>query len=140
MQGIIDVRLFGYVQCDIEVPERLRDYFSNFPPLFKNTVVGRDDIGNLIKQYAEKENIIVQPKRMLISSFILTNGTIITPLLLFYLQLGLFCKKIHRIVQYTPRKCFDNCVNSAVVARRQGDENLNTSVVAETMKLLANSC
>ena len=104
MQGIIDVRLFGYVQCDIEVPEHLRGYFSNFPPLFKNTVVSRDDIGNLIKHYAEKENILVQLRRMLISSLILTNGTIITPLLLFYLQLGLVCKKIHRFDQYTPRK------------------------------------
>ena len=35
LQRIIDGRLFGYVQCDIEVPEHLRDYFSNFPPIFK---------------------------------------------------------------------------------------------------------
>ena len=53
LQGIIDGRLFGYVQCDFEVPEHLRDYFTNFPPIFKNTVVSRDDIGNLIKQYAK---------------------------------------------------------------------------------------
>ena len=82
MQRIIDGRLFGYVQCDIELPENLSDYFSIFPPIFKNTVVSRDDVGNLIKQYAEKENIMVQPRRMLISSFILTNATIITPLFL----------------------------------------------------------
>ena len=138
MQGIIDGRLFGYVQCDIEVPEHLRDYFSNFPPIFKNIAVSRDDIGNLMKQYAEKEIIMIQPRRMLISSFILTNGTIITLLLLFYLQLGLVCKKIHRFVQYTPRMCFDSFVQSAVDARRQRDENPDSSVVAETMKLLAN--
>ena len=93
MQGIDDGRLFGYVQCDIELPENLRDYFSNFAPVLKNTVVGRDDISNLMKQYAEKENIMVQPWRMLISSFILTNGTNITPLILFCLKLGLVCKK-----------------------------------------------
>ena len=62
MQGIIDGRFFGYVQCDIEVPEHLSYYFSNFPPIFKNTAVSRDDNGNLVKQYAEKENIIVQPE------------------------------------------------------------------------------
>ena len=135
----IDGRLFGYVQCNIEVPEHLRDYFSNFRPIFENTAVSRDDFGNLTKEYAEKENNMVQPRRMLISSFILTNGTIITPLLLFYLQLGLVCKKIHRFVQYTPRKCFGNFVQTAVDARRQGDENPNLSVVAETMRLLANS-
>ena len=139
MQGIIDVRLFGYVQCDIEVPEQLQSYFSNFPPIFKNTVVSREDIVNLMREDAEKENIMVELRRMLISSFILTNGAIITPLLLLYLKLGLVCKKIHRFVQYTPRKCFNNFIQSAVDTRRQGDENPISSVVAETMKLLANS-
>ena len=81
---------------------------------------------------------MVQPRRMLISSFILKNGTNITPLLLFYLKLGLVCIKVHRFVQYTPRNCFDKFVQSAVVAR-QPDENPNSSVVAETMKPLANS-
>ena len=139
LQGIIDGQLFGYVQCDIEIPEHLRSYFSNFPPIFKNTVVSREDIGNLMREYAEKENIMARPRRMFISSFVVTNGTIITPLLLFYLKLGLVCKKVHRFVQYSLRKCFNNFVQSAVVARRQGDENPNSSVVAETMKLLANS-
>ena len=62
LQRIIDGRLFGNVQCDIEVPEHLRDYFSNFPPIFKNNVVSRDDIGNLMKEYAGKEGIMPQPK------------------------------------------------------------------------------
>ena len=76
---------------------------------------------------------------MLISSFILQNGTLITPLLLFYLQLGLVVTIIHRFVEYTPKKCFKSFVQAAVVARKKGDENPNSSVVAETMKLLANS-
>ena len=84
LQTIIDGRFFGFVESDIEVPEHLRDNFSNFPPIFKNTAVSRDDIGNLMKQYAKKENIMVQPRRMLISSFFLTNGTNKTPLLLFF--------------------------------------------------------
>ena len=41
LQGIIDGGLLGYVQCDIEVPDYLRSYFSNFPPIFKKTVVSR---------------------------------------------------------------------------------------------------
>ena len=69
MQEIIDGQLFCYIQCDIEVPEHLRDCFSIFPPIIKNTAVSRDDIGNLMKQYAEKENNMVHPRRMVISSF-----------------------------------------------------------------------
>ena len=41
-------KLFGYVQCDIEVPEEL-EKIANFPPIFKNTKVGRHDIGLLMK-------------------------------------------------------------------------------------------
>ena len=132
-------KLFGYVQCDIEVPEKLRANSANFPPIFKNTLVSKSDIGDLMKNYAEEERLLSQPRKMLISSFILQNGTLISPLLLFYLQLGLVCTKIHRFVEYTQKKCFNNFVQSAVDARRKGEENPNSSVVAETMKLLANS-
>ena len=92
-----------------------------------------------MKEYAEKEGIMSQPTRMLISSFHLNNGTIITPSLLYYLNLGLECTKTHQFVQYTPKKCLNSFVQSAVDARRQGVENPNSRVVAETMKHLANS-
>ena len=62
-------RLFGYVQCDLKVPEHLKAYFANFRPIFKNTVVVRNDIGDLMKENAKKEGIMSQPRRMLISSF-----------------------------------------------------------------------
>ena len=92
-----------------------------------------------MKDYAVKEWIMSQPRRMLISSFRLKSGTIITPLLIYYLNLCLQCTKFHQIVQYTPKKCFSSFVQSAVNAQRQRDENSNSSVVTETMKLLANS-
>ena len=55
------------------------------------------------------------------------------------MKLGLVCKKIHRFAQHTPRKGFNNFVQSALDARRQADKNPKSSVVAETRKLLANS-
>ena len=64
--------------------------------------MSRDDIGNLMKQYAEMENFKVQPRRKLISSFILTNGTILTPLLLFYLKLGQFVKRFTGLFNTLP--------------------------------------
>ena len=92
-----------------------------------------------MKDYAEKNQCLTQPRRMLISSFHLKNGTLITPLFLFYLQQGLVCTKIYRFVEYTPLSCFNSFVQSAVSARREGDKNPNSTVFAETMKLLANS-
>ena len=132
-------KFFGYVQCDIEVPVNLRSNFKKFSPIFKNNLVSKSDIGDLMRNYAEEGRLLSQPWKMLISSFTLQNGTFISPLLLFYLQWDLFCTKIYLVVEYTPKKYFNSSVQSAVDARRQGDENPNSSVVAETMKLLANS-
>ena len=119
LEEIKEGKLFGYVQCDIEVPENLRANFANFPPKFKNTLVSKSDIRDLMKNYAEEEILLFQPRKMLISSFTLQNGTLITPLLIYYLQLGLVCTKIHRFVEYTPKKCFNSFVQSAVDAGRK---------------------
>ena len=73
-----DGSLFGYVQCDLVVPDELKSKFANFPPVFKNTEVGRDDIGDYMKNYAIENEMIKHPQRMLISSFKLENGTVIT--------------------------------------------------------------
>ena len=60
MQEIKSRRLFGYVRCDVKVPEHLNAYFADFPAIFKNTVVSRNDIGDLMKKNAEKEGIMSQ--------------------------------------------------------------------------------
>ena len=92
-----------------------------------------------MKDYAEKEELLYQPRKVLISSYFSENGTLITPLLLFHLDLGLVFKKIYRFVENIPVICFNNFVQSAVNARREGDEIPNSTVVEETRKLLANS-
>ena len=139
LSRIEEDNLFGYVQCDLEVPEELRERFANFPPIFKNFDVGRENIGKFMLEYAGKNALLLKPQRMLTSSYKLNHGIVITPLLKVYLKLGLRGTKIHRFIEYTPQKCFNGFVQSVVDARREGDENPDSSVVAETMKLLGNS-
>ena len=73
LEGMKNGNLPGYVQFDMEVPENLRSNFANFPPVFKNTLVSKKKIGDLIKTYAEEEGIISQTREMLISNFTLQN-------------------------------------------------------------------
>ena len=61
--------MFGYVQCDIVVPKKLRVNYANFPPIIRNTLESENDIDDLMKMYAEEERIMSQPQKMLISSF-----------------------------------------------------------------------
>ena len=51
---------------------------------------------------------------------------------------GACLQKTYRFVQYTLMKCFNNFVQFPLNARKEGDENRISSVVAETMKLLTN--
>ena len=116
-------KLFGYVQCDLEVPDGLKYKFSNFPLISKNFNVSSADIGDYMSDYAIDNDLLKQPQCMLISSFKLENGTVITLLLNFYLSIGLNCTKIYSFVQYTPKKGFKNFVQSVVDAGRARDEN-----------------
>ena len=54
-------RLFGCVEVDIRVTEHLKVKFSEMCPIFKNTDISRDNIGEFIKAYAEEHNIVAQP-------------------------------------------------------------------------------
>ena len=85
--------LFGYFQCDIKILENLREAFANFPSNFNNLFVDRGGIGPFMEQYVEKDGVLTHPRRMLTSSFFLEKGTIITSLLVFYLDLGLVCRE-----------------------------------------------
>ena len=131
--------MFGVLDCTMEVPVELRQQFADFPPIFKNSEVCREDIGSHMRTFAQTNNLLKKPTRMLVSSSKLERGPIITPLLNFYLEKGLVIKKVHWFLQYKPRKTFEGFVSSVVQARRKGDENKDSSVVAETMKLIANS-
>ena len=101
--------------------------------------MGRNDIDEYVKNYAIENQMLKHPERKLISSFKLENGTVITPIFNFYLELGLQCTKIYRFDKFFPQKRFNNGMPSVVDARREGDENPLSGVVAETMKLMGNS-
>ena len=110
-----------------------------FPANFRNTNLCRTHVGPLIREYAKNKWFLSQSRRMFFSSFDLINGTKVTPLLLFHLELGLICMIIYCFVENTPVKCFNNFVECAVSSRCQGDENANCCAFAKTMNLLTNS-
>ena len=52
---------YGYLQYDIEVPENLRSNSHNFPPILRNTLVSKIDIGHLMINYAEEGRLFSLP-------------------------------------------------------------------------------
>ena len=134
--------LFGLVRCDIRVPNNpdLLKKFSEFTPIFKNVEVSREDIGPFMKKYAVENNILNQPRRTLIGSYHGKDIVLITPLLRWYVQHGLEIVDIHEVVQYTPKTCFDKFVTEVSSNRRIGAADPSQSILADTFKLLGNSC
>ena len=127
------------VDCSLEVPDHLYPYFEDFPPIFKNCEVGRDDIGDHMKEIAERHKLLSKPRKMLISKFKLDRGPIVTPLLFFYLEIGMSLRVVFWFLQNTPRSCFQSFVQNVLDARRERDRNKESTVVAETMKLIRNN-
>jgi len=81
LREVRNERLFGCVEVDIRAPDHLKEKFSEMCPIFKNTNISRDDIGDFMKAYAEEHNIMAQPRRSLIGSMKGEKVLLATPLL-----------------------------------------------------------
>jgi G:T-mismatch repair DNA endonuclease (very short patch repair protein) len=139
LRGVKDGSLFGFVQCDIHVPDDLKAKFAEMPPIFKNVNIKRDDIGEFMKNYAEANDIMPQPRRSLIGSFWGKKILLSTPLLRWYLNHGLVVTRVYEFVEYTPKACFEPFGQAVSTARREGDACPEKIIIADSMKLLGNS-
>ena len=137
--AVVDGTLFGMVECDVRVPSELRAHFAEMQPVFKNVTVTRDDIGPFMQQYAEENDIMSAPRRMLIGSYRGEKILLATPLLRWYLAHGLVLDRVYQIIEYEPKPCFQNFGDSVSAARRAGDADPDKAIIADTMKLLGNS-
>ncbi|KXJ22829.1 Zinc finger and SCAN domain-containing protein 22 [Exaiptasia diaphana] len=139
VNAVKDGSLFGVVEVDIQVPDDLKPHFSEMCPIFKNTEISRDDIGEFMKEFAEEEDIMPRPRRSLIGSYFGKKILLATPLLKWYLEHGLVVTRIYQVVEYTPKACFKPFGEAVSDARRAGDADPNKAIIADTMKLVGNS-
>jgi hypothetical protein len=138
IECVLSEKFFGLVECDIHVPDTLKNYFSEMLPIFKNTTLSRNDLPQHMFDYATKFKIMSQPQRALIGSYFGKKILLLTPLLKWYLEHGLEVTKVYQIVQYNPKKCFETFGKSVCQARRLGDEDSSKAILAETAKLSGN--
>ena len=106
-------------------------------PIFKNTEISRDDIGEYMQTFAEEQNIMPQPRRSLIGSYFGEKILLATPLIKWYLAHGLEVTHIYQVVEYTPVPCFKPFGEAVSDARRAGDMDPNKGIIADTMKLVS---
>ena len=113
--------------------------FRKCVPIFKNVDISLDDVGPYVKQYGEEHGFMKQSQRSLISSYFGRDLLLITPLLQYYLRLGLKVTRIYEVVQFERKPCFKGFVDQVIQARREADLDPKKKVIAESMKTLGNS-
>ena len=146
LEGVVNGGLFGMVEVDIRVPEQWTghfrhptlspyDYFREMSPLFCSTDIAFDDIGAHIREYQLSD----QPRRLLVGGMKARQILLATPLLQWYLNHGLVVTKIYQVVEFQQQRCFREFVKAVSDARRQGDIDPDTTIIADTMKVIGNS-
>ena len=107
LKGVQSDELFGFVLADIYTLRHLKPFFNEAPFIFKNAMVGRKDVGELMKGFAEENGLLKKPRRMLISSYFGEKILLTTPLAKWYLDHGLEITKIYEFIKYNPKKPFE---------------------------------
>ena len=117
----VDTKIKGFVECDIHVPIKLQDKFSEMAPIFKNTDVSRDNLSNDMREFAKRHGHFKRPQCMLVGSLKATKILLLSELVRWYLNHGLKISKIYQLIEYTPKKSFEAFGLSVSEARRLGD-------------------
>ena len=140
IQNVLNDKLFGFFEVDIEVPEQKRKRFSEFCPLFVISEVPEDQIPQHMKDYKiNTGRKMIKNNKKLLGVMKAEKILIYSPLLKWYLNHGLQVTKIHRYISYTsgrPFKWFPEEVSSA---RREADNDKNKKQLGDTAKLKGNS-
>ena len=140
IQDIQDEKIFGFVKCDVRVPDHLISKFSEFPPVFKNTEIKLEDVGETMQAYCDNIGRTTGVKRSLISSMHGEGIILLTPLLKWYLDNDIIIENIEFVVSYNAKNCFQWFMDEVTDKRRGADlGGPGLKMVGETAKLSGNS-
>ena len=140
IQNVLNDKLFGFFQVDIEVPEQLRDKFSEFSPLFILAEVPEEQIPQHMKDYQiNTGRKKIKNNKKLLGVMKAEKILLYSPLLKWYLNHGLQVTKIHRYISYTSGRPFAWFPEEVSSARRDADNDKNKKQLGDTAKLKGNS-
>ena len=140
IQNVLNDKLFGFFQVDIEVPEQLLDKFSEFSPLFILAEVPGDQIPQHMRGYKiNTGRKMIKNNKKLLGVMKTEKILLYSPLLKWYLNHGLQVTKIHRYISYTSSRPFAWFPEEVSSARRDADQDKNKKQLGDTAKLKGNS-
>ncbi len=139
LDNIVNENIFAIVECDISVPDHLREDFADFPPIFKHAAVDIESIGPKMRDYCLERDILSRPRKLLISSFHTQKQWFLSPMIKWYIEHGLIVHKIYRLLEFDKESPFLDIVNEITENRRRADKDPKYKTLGDTYKLIGNS-
>ena len=132
IQNVLNGKLFGFFQVEIEVPEQLRKHFSEFSPLFILDEVPEEQIPQHMKDYQiNTGRKKIKNNKKLLGVMKAEKILLYSPLLKWYLNHGLRVTKIHRYISYTSSRPFAWFPEEVSSARRAADNDKQKNSVIQ---------
>ena len=132
-------KMFGAVEVDISVPENLFAMFEEMCPLFCNTEVPYEAMGEHMQGYLSFSEGSTKARRLLVGVMKAKQILLATPLLKWYMKHGLEVTKVYKVIEFTPSNCFSKFVDMVTEGRRKGDKDPKYELIGQTLKLIGNS-
>ena len=122
VKDVLNDSVFGFVQVDIQVPEKLWDKFSEMSPLFVVQEIPESCIPEHMKKYqGDTGRTSVKGTKKLLGVMKAEKILLYTPLLKWYLKHGLEITAAYQRIEYEPGTPFAWFPEEVADARRGGD-------------------
>ena len=125
--------LFG-ILIYTHILDHLIPKLNEICPIFKNTEIGRKDIGECMKALAVELEIMSRLRKTIIGSYY--SEKILSLPIKWYLEHGLDVTRIYQVAEYIPVPYFKPFSEAVSDARRDGDANLDKAIIADAIKLV----
>ena len=119
-------KFFGEVEVDIEVPDSLKEKFSEFAPLFVTCEIPmtKEVIGEHMYKYVEEQHLSLKPRKQLVAGLKARQILLATPLLQWYLSKGLKVTRVYQAIEWNSQPCLQKFFESVAQDRRQAGHEI----------------
>ena len=134
-------KFFGAVEVDIEVPDSLKEKFSELLSLFVTCEIPmtKEVIGEHMYKYVEEQHLSLKPRKQLVAGLKARQILLATPLLQWYLSKGLKVTRVYQAIEWNSQPCLQKFFESVAQDRRQASGDPTKEAHAAKQKLTANS-
>ena len=138
---VLNDQLFGFCEVSLRSPADLIERYEhlNFPPIIRREKVTQDMLGSYMQErLSHVRKLPAEGVETVVNAYHCDKTLIFTPLLKWYLSLGLKIVECTDIIQYEKSRCFEKFISSCVKGRISATSSAEP-VKAQTFKIAMNS-